>query len=217
MIKQFTFGTALAALVAAPAFAGGYVAPVVESEPVVIQTAPAIIPAWTGGYVGANLNYGKGEVKPSSTNTTVGKIKPDGASGAIRGGYDWQMGNGVFGVGAEYNAGKYKDTVGGTKAEYKNMGTIFARAGYAINDNWLAYGMLGYSRAKLEITDGPTVAGKRKDTVDGVMAGIGTEYRFNEKWSGYGEYAYSDLGDTDHPDYKDAKLNQVKLGVNFRF
>lgn len=211
MIKKFAFGTALAALATAPAFAGGYTAPVIETAPVVVESIPAVIPAWTGGYVGANLNYGKGEVKGEFENDAT-KIKPDGASGAIRGGYDWQMGQGVFGVGAEYNLGKYKDTIGDTTAELKNVATIFARAGYAFNDNLLGYGMLGYSRAKLEINGAQSVS----ETVDGVMAGLGAEYRFNQNWSGYAEYAYNDLGDANDA-YTDVKLNQVKLGVNFRF
>lgn len=210
MIKQFAMGTALAALAAAPSFAGGYVAPIIETAPVVIESAPAIIPAWTGGYVGANLNYGKGELDYVDDGDVLSTIKPDGASGAIRGGYDWQMGQGVFGIGAEYNLGKYKDTVEDASYELKNVATIFARAGYAFNDNLLGYGMLGYTRAKLE------APASFSETVDGVMAGIGAEYRFNEKWSSYAEYAYSDLGDASDT-YKDVNLNQVKLGVNFRF
>lgn len=209
MIKHFTIGTALAALVAAPAFAGGYTAPIIETAPQ-IEMVPAVVPAWTGGYLGANLNYGKGKVEGPNIAPSY---KPDGASGAVRAGYDWQFSpQGVFGIGAEYNLGKYKDNIGGDEANLKNAATIFARAGYAFNENLLAYGLVGYSRAKLNMTAGPV-----SETVDGWTAGLGAEYRINDNWSSYAEYAHSDLGDVASAGIDKVKLDQVKLGVNFRF
>lgn len=214
MRKYTALASSLLALAVAPAFAGGYVAPVVDVEPVVVTPAP-IIAAWTGGYVGANLNYGK-------TNTLdLGEFsaRPDGANGALRAGYDWQRGNGVFGLGAEYNFTKYKDdiTVGDGEtygeARLKDLGMVFARAGYAFNDQTMAYGLLGYSHGKLELS---VDDGSVSETVKGPTIGIGAEHRFNENWSGYAEYAHTRFGTVDIVDQK-VKLDQVKLGVNFRF
>ena len=214
-MRKFTaLASSLLALAAAPAFAGGYVAPVVDVEPVVVTPAP-IIAAWTGGYVGANLNYGK-------TNTLEWgdalSARPDGANGALRAGYDWQRGNGVFGLGAEYNFTKYKDdiTVEGDvfgESRLKDLGMVFVRAGYAFNDQTMAYGLLGYSHGKLELSDGFDSV---SETVKGPTVGIGAEHRFNENWSGYAEYAHTRFGTVDIVDQK-VKLDQVKLGVNFRF
>lgn len=217
MRKYTALATSLVALAAAPAFAGGYVAPVVDVEPVVAVTPAPIVGTWTGGYLGANVNYGKAEFDPTDT-TLYGEAEPDGANFALRGGYDWQHGNGVFGLGAEYNLAKYKDDFALTsttngEVQLKNVGTVFLRAGYAFNDQLLGYGLLGYTHAKLD-GDGPT------GSVDGPTLGLGAEYRFNPNWSGYAEYAYTDFGSvetTAELGDVDAKLNQVKLGVNFRF
>lgn len=220
MRKYAALASSLAALAAAPALAGGYVAPVADVEPVVAVTPAPIVGTWAGGYLGANVNYGKaGSDLPTGFTWLGGEPEPDGANFALRGGYDWQRGNGVFGLGAEYNLGKYTDDVSievdgepaSAELEMKNVGTVFLRAGYAFSDQLMAYGLLGYTHAKLE------VAGF-SESVDGATLGLGAEYRFNPNWSGYAEYAYSDLGDVD-VDGTDVgvDLSQVKLGVNFRF
>ncbi|WP_449040442.1 outer membrane protein [Paracoccus sp. (in: a-proteobacteria)] len=216
MRKYAALASSLAALAAAPALAGGYVAPVADVEPVVAVTPAPIVGTWAGGYLGANVNYGKAGFDYPADAEVLADPEPDGANFALRGGYDWQRGNGVFGIGAEYNLGKYKDdvTVGGevpvsAELEMKNVGTVFLRAGYAFSDQLMAYGLLGYTHAKLE-------GGGDSETVDGATLGLGTEYRFNPNWSGYAEYAYSDLGEVGDTGI-DVDLSQVKLGVNFRF
>ena len=219
MIRTTALATSLAMLAAAPALAGGYVAPVVDVEPVVVTPAP-IIAAWTGGYVGANLNYGKTDTLDWDDTLSA---RPDGANGALRAGYDWQRGNGVFGLGAEYNFTKYKDDITDSsitdgdnvvgEARLKDLGMVFVRAGYAFNDQTMAYGLLGYSHGKLELSSDE---GSVSETVKGPTLGIGAEHRFNENWSGYAEYAHTRFGTVDIVDQK-VKLDQVKLGVNFRF
>ena len=208
MRKYVALASSLAALAAAPALAGGYVAPVADVEPVVAVTPAPIVGTWAGGYLGANVNYGKAEFDPSDD-----RPEPDGANFALRGGYDWQRGNGVFGLGAEYNLATYKDDLdlgdGTEEHELKNVGTVFLRAGYAFSEQLMAYGLLGYSHAKLEA---PGIS----ESVDGATLGLGAEYRFNPNWSGYAEYAYTDFGDVDAY-APDLDLSQVKLGVNFRF
>lgn len=215
MRKFAALATSVVALAAAPAFAGGYVAPVVDAEPVVAVTPVPLLGAWQGGYVGGNVNYGKADFdgNPDASWTDA---EPDGANFALRGGYDWQRGNGVFGLGAEYNLTDYNDDYvvgeGTEELELKNVGTVFARAGYAFSEQLMAYGLLGYSWGKV---DSPAVS----ESVDGPTVGVGAEYRFNPNWSGYAEYAYTDFGDvTDAGDNKsDIDLSQLKLGVNFRF
>lgn len=215
MRKYAALASSLAALAAAPALAGGYVAPVADVEPVVAVTPAPIVGTWAGGYLGANVNYGKAEFDPTD-GVYYGTAEPDGANFALRGGYDWQRGNGVFGLGAEYNLGKYKDDIVDDgepfgELEMKNVGTVFLRAGYAFSEQLMAYGLLGYTHAKLEA---PGISEK----VDGATLGLGAEYRFNPNWSGYAEYAYSDLGSVSDGDTSsDVDLSQVKLGVNFRF
>lgn len=238
MKKLSIFAGAISLASATSSLAGGTVAPVVEVQPVVV--APANLPTtWTGGYVGANINYGQSELEAvddlsdflSDEGLSSTLAEPDGTSAAIRAGYDWQAGRGVFGLGAEYNVGKYE---GGLSGEYgdaldfvgasadievKNAATIFARAGYLVNDSFLAYGLLGYTRAKAELSasfEGETESGS--ETLSGATFGIGGEYKFGPRWSAYAEYAYTDFGDLEDTDGQlEADLSQVKFGANFRF
>lgn len=232
-MKYVATATVAATFTASAALAGGVAAPYIEPAPQVVYIAPAAS-GWEGGYVGGNLSYGTGKLKSSGplagSLTAAGfptTMKPDGASGAIRGGYDWQRGAGVFGLGAEYNFGKYKDSSvttalsvppAGTTldTEIKNAATIFARAGYAMSDNFMAYGLLGYTWAK----GTATVSGFPSESRDlsGGTVGLGAEYKINSNWSTYGEYTYTDFGTVENSGgLMKATLGQAKLGVNYRF
>lgn len=240
MIKKIALALSVTTLAAPAAVAGGYVAPVVDVAPVIVAPA-AVIGSWQGAYVGANVNWGKAKLKAAGDlgswladyNISRTLIEPDGVSGAIRAGYDWQFGNGVVGLGAEYNVGKYKEGISGPLDDYysghvdvdvKRAATLFARAGYAVNDNFLAYGLLGYTWAKghasVTVSDSFGVVDSAKASVDldGVTAGLGAEYRFNSNWSGYAEYAYTDFGKVKDTDGNlKATMQQIKVGVNYRF
>jgi outer membrane immunogenic protein len=223
VIKYATVAAVATALTSTAAISGGINEPILEAVPQVTYAAP--VTGWTGGYVGGNLSFGKGKVKAAGDFAdALGEdftfLKPDGASAGVRAGYDWQRGAGVFGVGAEYTFGKYKDSVsdgvGGTlNANVKNAATIFARAGYAVNDNFMAYGLLGYTWAKGTIDYNGM---SESADLDGGTIGLGAEYKVNSNWSTYGEYTYTDFGTIKNTDGNlKATLGQVKLGVNYRF
>lgn len=212
------------------ASAGGLAAPVVE--PVVVVATYAPVASWEGAYLGGNLNYGKGKLKANGeladelSEFGLGKTlsKPNGTSFAIRGGYDWQFGQVVAGLGVEYNLGHYKkgqhdigDEISVDSIKLKNVGTLFGRVGYAFDQNWMGYGLLGYSWGKVEAQDSDD-GSKSKNNLNGTTIGLGLAYKIDDNWSAYGEYAYTNFGkvkDTDG-DLK-ATLQQVKLGVNYRF
>lgn len=228
----------LALVVAAPAFAGGAAEPVIEPAPVVAEIPPPPSTAWTGGYVGANISWGNATVDAASDfadylteeglSTTLSE--PSGTVGAIRGGYDWQSNNVVFGVGAEYTFGKFD---GGATSDFAElaglegfdnlnvqidqMATIFGRLGFAANDKFMAYGLLGYSWANGQVSaDGGETQSRN---LDGMTIGLGGEYKFNDNWSGYGEYAYTDFGQIEdvYDGAIESDINVIKLGVNYRF
>lgn len=225
-----------AIFLASPVFAGSLSPVLVEQGPVSMAPAPMMMPSWSGGYVGANLNYGMGSLDATGdlgdVLSTAGLSRtlsePDGTGGAIRAGYDWQTGRSVFGLGAEYNFGKYEGGLSGEygavaaaegfddlNVEIDEMVTVFARAGYAVSDQFLAYGLLGYSWA-----NGTFSAAGESESEDlkGATIGLGGEYKFNQNWSTFGEYAYTNFGDIDNTDGNlEADLHQVKLGVNYRF
>jgi len=199
-MKKILLSTAAVVATAGAALAGGVAAPVMEPviAPVVVAQAP--VGAWQGGYAGANLSWGKVGID--------GYEDLDGAGIGLRGGYDWQNGNTVFGLGADYDFGKQKLDVAGTDQTLKNAGTIFARLGYDAN-GWLPYASLGYTWAKME---GPVV----NENVNGYTIGLGVERKFTPNWAGYAEISHTDFGTIDALGV-DADMQKVKLGVNYRF
>lgn len=221
-------------LIASPAFAGSLAPVYTEPTPMVPAPMPMMTPAWAGGYVGANLNYGEGTLGAtgdagdilSGLDLSSTLSEPDGWGGSVRAGYDWQMGQGVFGLGVEYNFGELTGDIAGAGAEelgvaggdivVDEMATVFARAGYAVSDQFLAYGLLGYSRASSTITD--AAGGSLSSDLDGYTAGLGGEYKFTQNWSTYAEYTYTDFGTISGTDSaRELDLHQVRLGVNYRF
>ncbi|RAZ83502.1 outer membrane protein [Cereibacter johrii] len=225
------------------ALAGGPISPILDAEPAAPVASAA--PAWTGGYIGGNVNFGKGKLNAAgdladalseiedafgvSLDRTL--AKPDGVSAALRAGYDWQLGKGVLGLGAEYNIGTYKSGFEGDLGDFvesvgadaevrlKNTATIFARAGYLFNDNLLAYGLVGYTRAKGEVSaSAGGFSDSYSETLKGTTFGVGAEYKVNANWSAYAEYAYTDFGDISGTEGNlEAELSQIKLGANYRF
>jgi len=231
IMNKSIYASAAALFISVPAFAGIIDAPVMEQASMIVS-APQATPVWSGGYVGGNINLGYGSLDAAGELAALlaeegfGKnlSEPDGVSGSIRGGYDWQMGRGVFGLGAEYNFGKYEGgpeggfpelTDGQGNVKIDKMATIFARGGYAFNDQFMAYGLIGYSQA--EGTAGIDGDGETFD-LDGVTLGLGGEYKLTQNWSAYGEYSYTDFGVVKDTDGQlEADLHQIKIGVNYRF
>ena len=230
MKHQTRLLTAIATIVSCPAWAGGLTVPVID-QPISVQPVAVIAPLdWAGGYVGGNLGYGTAEIEAQdilalqtdALGISRTLFKPDGLTAGLRGGYDWQRGQFVFGLGGEYTLGDRDSgledadtaaTLSNPTATLSEVGRVFGRVGYATGP-WLPYALLGYSTAKLEIS-GPD--GGEGD-IEGVTAGIGVERRFMGNFSGYGEYSYTDFGDVAGADDQiSVDLNEIRLGVNYRF
>lgn len=199
-MKKFLLTTAAVVATGTTAFAGGVAAPVVEPVIAPVYVAPVPVGNWQGGYVGANLSWGQAGVSGLSDDL-------DGGGAALRGGYDWQNGNTVFGLGAEYDFGELKRSFGGTEAKVKDAATLFARVGYDAGD-WLPYASLGYTWAKAETAT-------LSDDIDGYTLGLGVERKFTPNWAGFAEITHTDFGDI--APGVDADMQKLKLGVNYRF
>ncbi|AOZ53271.1 outer membrane protein [Ketogulonicigenium vulgare] len=227
----------LASTSAIAANAGGLSTPVMEPPVIMVQPTPMPAPSWQGAYVGANVNYGDLSVDSTGVletalqgagfDTTVATA--DGVNYAIRGGYDWQFNNWLFGLGGEYSFGSYDGglsgdlvTALGTDIDLSidSVATAYLRAGYAFSQSTAAYLLVGYTWATAEATLGGTTY---SEDYEAASYGLGVEHRFNRAWSVYGEYVYTDFGDinpTNDPTYDnlaEADLGQFKIGVNFRF
>lgn len=76
-MKTAFWATAPLCLVASPILAGGYVAPVADVPPILIQTAaPKPAFSWTGAYAGGEVGHTRWDRSRTVTTTTPGTIRP---------------------------------------------------------------------------------------------------------------------------------------------
>ncbi len=199
--------------------------------------APVMMPAfsWTGLYIGGNIGYGFGRTTGTG-NVPPGNYDIDGFVGGGQIGANYQVGNWVFGIEADYQGADIKGS-GPTLAagiasntELESFGTVRGRIGYAW-DRWMLYGTGGYAfEGRTTASFSPAVVGSDRRSLDGWAAGVGVEYAFAPNWSAKLEYLHIDL--QDKPFFVNtlagcaaapntcrvgAEVDTVRVGVNYRF
>jgi len=170
---------------------------------------PPAVYNWTGFYAGLNLGYEWGKVTNSS-------IDPSGIAGGGQIGYNWQIGQFVFGAEADIQASAADDTFAPYKFSNPWFGTVRGRAGYAIN-NVLLYGTLGLAYGNLDAQLGSLEENK---TLVGWTGGLGMEVGFTPNWSAKVEYLYMDLGTRAYTITgvdNGLQASYLRLGVNYHF
>jgi outer membrane immunogenic protein len=211
---------ALAALFGSPALAADV--PLQRSVP----AAPAS--SWSGLYAGVNL--GGAWTAKGSHDTVIG-------GGQV--GYNLQFGSLVAGAETDIQAMALRASslltnplgaavTNNTWADY--LGTARARIGMA-RDQWLAYatGGLAYTTVHHDGAGVLGVAGSYSSSnlKIGYAVGSGVEWAFRDRWSAKAEYIFTGFpGQTDTYTtttpritipYEGAKLNTLRLGLNYRF
>jgi outer membrane immunogenic protein len=179
------------------------------------SVAPAQAPApivgygWSGAYVGVNLGY---------LWSTVGAlgVRPSGVAGGVQAGYNWQVGQVVFGGEADIQGSAANDTFAAYKFSNPWFGSARGRLGYAF-DNVLVYATAGlaYGGGKLDIAG----LSERNGHL-GWTAGGGIEVAFAPRWSGKAEYLFIGLGDNTYVlsgASSGIDSHVGRLGVNYRF
>src|SRR5262245_4819901 len=164
---------------------------------------------WSGPYFGINLGYLWGTV------TTL-RVNPRGFAGGVQAGYNWQVGQAVFGGEADLQVSAAEDTFAPFTFSNPWFGTVRGRAGYAF-DNVLLYATAGlaYGRGRLEI---PGLSETR--THLGWAGGGGVEIGLTPDWSAKAEYLFIGLSDKT---YVVSGINSgidshlVRAGVSYRF
>jgi outer membrane immunogenic protein len=228
-----TFGAALAIAICAPAAAADL--PMVTKAPV---AAPVF--SWTGCYIGANVGYGWGRARVSTTGggfTGTASENLDGVVGGGQIGCNYQWTSVVWGIEGDFQGTgqRHSDTftVGGVTVNNTNrvpwFGTIRGRVGWAAN-NWLFYGTggWGYGEFKSETTFTGAVVGTISTSRDHGfwVVGGGIENAFAPRWSWKVEYLYLSTGDLNNTSAIGATVftssskftdNIVRAGVNYRF
>jgi outer membrane immunogenic protein len=212
MYRLVKFCVVAAALVAAPVVAEA----ADQGRPVYRAAPPVPYYDWSGFYVGVHAGFGSN----------------DGESGVLGGGqvgFNYQVGQWVFGVEGEFSGtslgGESASIIapgfGAVTAEVNHswLSTVAFRAGWAF-DRWLVYGKFGAAWANVSADviatgmGGQTVAVSIDDTVSGWVFGVGTEYAFLNNWSAKFEYNMLDLGN----DFGiDGTAHVFKAGLNYRF
>lgn len=214
----------------------------------VAPVAPAPVFSWTGFYVGANGGYGFG--KSSASDIALngfafpernGSFNTHGGVIGAQVGYNYQIGNYVVGVEADFDFANVKGSYvidpqaapasqSHVNGKIENFGTVRARAGYAVNNVLIfATGGFAYGSTKTSITNfinqsSPLVTSTATPT--GYVLGAGAEYALTNNWIVKAEYLYVDFGkksatfsefDLTATTNVRTTLNVVRLGVNYKF
>jgi outer membrane immunogenic protein len=212
--------------VASTAFAADLPHPAYKAPPLL---APAPVFTWTGFYVGAHGGYGWSRFSGNGDERTA-----KGWLAGVQGGYNYQIGQFIVGVEAEYSWAdvKYETPLFGGTLTLKNdyFATAAARLGYAF-DRSLVYAKVGgaWTRDKWDANDGAGGTATATSSRTGWLLGAGFEYAFWDNLSVKVEYDYIKFG-TVSPSFTtaggltvsgsgDVKLDTqvVKAGVNYRF
>ncbi|MDD8021594.1 MAG: outer membrane beta-barrel protein [Paracoccaceae bacterium] len=197
-MKRIVSLVAASFLVAPAAFAGGYVAPVVEPT-----IAPVVMPVagrdWTGFYGGVQLGYGD-----ASTDNI--DFSADGSFGGVHLGYLKDYGKWVLGGELAYSAADISDSGGFGKIDSMTQLKLLAGAGLG---DWLLYGTAGIERMNVSV--GGT------DFADNVpFGGIGAAWAMNDSWMLGGEVLYHKANDFDNTGV-DGDMTTLALKASLRF
>jgi outer membrane immunogenic protein len=183
--------------------------------------------SWTGFYLGINGGYGWGN---SSWDNGIGSASFNPSGGVAGGtvGYNWQMGQAVFGLEGDLDWSNIHGTTSaatclGTSCETRNswLGTARGRLGYAAG-RFMPYITGGAAFGDIKAT--ANGIGSDTTTNVGWTIGGGVEASIAGPWTAKLEYLYVDLGKDSCPAAScgiatESKLNTslVRGGINYRF
>jgi outer membrane immunogenic protein len=173
---------------------------------------------WSGLYLGVN---GGGAWNNTHSSDFV---DPTGGFGGGQIGYNFQRGNIVFGVEADFQGAGISDKdAAGDKSELNWFGTVRGRLGYAFGPA-LLYGTGGFAYGNVKNT-APGFFSTTSETQTGWVAGGGLEYKLAPAWSIKTEYQFLSL-DASDPNgagplgigFGDrTEVHTARIGVNYFF
>jgi outer membrane immunogenic protein len=178
---------------------------------------------WTGFYIGINGGGGFGR----STWDSTGSFNISGGLVGGTAGYNYQVGQAVFGVEADIDWADLNGTTNnacalGCKTSDSWLSTVRGRLGYAA-DRFMPYITGGGAFGDIKAAT-PGFAGSSDDRA-GWTLGAGLEFAIARNWTAKAEYLYVDLGKfncglscgaaaTDNASFT---TSLVRAGVNYRF
>lgn len=165
--------------------------------------------SWAGPYLGASAGYEWGWVSNDPA-------QPYGFAGGLEGGYNWQLGNFVFGGETDINLSNASATVAPLEFSAPWFGTVRGRGGFTVG-NVLIFGSAGVAYGELQANSGG--AAESHTTVGGVV-GAGIEVGINQHLSAKAEWLYLDLIGSNFAlsgVSNNLTANLLRFGVNYRF
>lgn len=175
---------------------------------------------WTGGYIGINGGGGWGRGDTAAPFSSGGGFRTSGGVLGGTAGYNWQMGQTVFGVEGDVDWSNIRGsaTCGVTTCETKDtwLATARGRVGYAF-DRFLPYVTGGLAVG--DIKNNVAGVASATSTKAGYAIGGGVEAALAGPWTAKVEYLYADLGRGASVLGADTRFNTslVRAGVNYRF
>lgn len=166
--------------------------------------------SWVGPYIGLNLGFQWGEITGNPT-------EPTGIAGGLQGGYNWQVGQFVYGAEADIQASGADDTFAPWQFSNPWFGTLRARGGVAFN-NILLYVTGGFAYGRVE---GDRAGLSESRMMYGYTLGAGMEVGFTPNWSAKIEYLWLDYADRNFSvvtgTENGLETSLLRFGVNYRF
>lgn len=181
------------------------------------------ISPWAGFYFGGTVGQTWGS---ATTGGDIGKwpFDQDGTVGTIFAGYNWHLGNTVFGLETDLGTGSVSGSaltdLGVLRTELNSFGSFRGRAGFLVSPALLVYATAGLAWQNMDFTlDGLETSSK---TLWGYQVGLGTELMLSNHVGVRFEYIYTDLEKTDvtHSGLKstyDPDHHTLRAGVTFKF
>jgi outer membrane immunogenic protein len=193
---------------------------------------------WTGVYAGANAGYAFGDETSIQRNLVppVGlqvadQASYDGFAGGLQIGYNYQIGQLVFGIEADAQAASIGDRFHGVNNgalfvsnRLDTFGTVRGRVGYTF-DRFMPYVTGGFAVGRNTFT--VQALGIQDSAIHtGWTAGGGIEYGFRDNWTVKAEYLHVDLSEQQYLNgtfgnvfglFSNMKYDFVRAGVNYRF
>jgi outer membrane immunogenic protein len=189
--------------------------------PAPMYTTPPF--TWGGLYLGINGGFGYADL----SNTNFGSPGGGVIGGTI--GYNWQMGQVVFGAEADLDYGflSADNTFGNGTTSFSTtwMTTERLRLGYAV-DRALFYVTGGYAGIQTQASIADAVApfaGTQDSWRSGGVIGGGIEYAFTNNITAKAEYLWAPMEDKTYwagtPDQETNRmsLSLVRVGLNYKF
>jgi len=218
MKKTLLAGAALVALATSASAAD-----LAVRAPAAYTKAPAMVQPvinWSGFYVGAMGGYGW-------SNDGGNNFKGGFGGGTV--GYNWQLGQFVWGLEADAAGAGIKASAVNQGVTVNDsiqaLGSVTGRLGFAV-ESALLYVKGGYAWADNKV-DATTAGLSLSDSKvhSGWTIGGGVEYMFLPSWSAKAEYMYSDFDSQNYfgnvvaggIDSGRQQIHTVKVGVNYHF